>query len=68
MLAFVFPELDPRNPFLVKRVSNTSGALFYQAITSPPPATAPQVDTRHSHFLSGNDVPRALLICRPYYL
>ncbi|XP_023348527.1 GRAM domain-containing protein 2B [Eurytemora carolleeae] len=31
------PELDSRSPFLMKRVSNTSGALFYQARTSPPP-------------------------------
>ena len=35
------PELDSRSPFLVKRVSNTSGARFYQARTSPPPPPAP---------------------------
>ena len=37
------PELDSRSPFLMKRVSNTSGALFYQARTSPlpPPPTLP---------------------------
>ena len=34
-------EIDGRSPFLVKRMSNGSGALFYQARTSPPPAPGP---------------------------